>query len=60
MDLLNLWLVESSVLGCLSKGVSARFSWQGRSIMRESVVTSLAVPALLCNIVNTSYGHLEK
>jgi hypothetical protein len=28
--------------------------------MRESVVTSLAAPALLCNIVNTSYADPPK
>ena len=40
--------------------VSARFSWPGSSIMREFVVTSLADPVLLCNIVNTSYAHSPK
>jgi hypothetical protein len=40
--------------------VSARFSWQGRSIIRESVVTSLAAPTLLYNTVNTSYADPPK
>jgi len=56
MGLLKLWPAEISALSCVSMEVSARFSWQGRSILRESVVTSLAAPALLRNIVNTSYA----
>jgi len=60
MGLLKPWPAEISALSGLSMKVSARFSWQGRSIMRESVVTSLAAPALLCNIVNSSYADPPK
>jgi hypothetical protein len=54
MGLRKPWPAEISALSGVSMKVCARFSWQGRSIMREPVVTSLAAPALLCKMVNTS------